>query len=492
METTEFILREKDESGKENAVYIVRRDGVKPQTNITQSSSKQRISATRILRAIFLPAGFPNSVSDDYLRYQILNACQAFCSSLAGLLASRAILEGHGVGKADASATDALLLTILQDVFSRLCTIISAYYLGTSLYPEAKTYRLLADILNDAALVLDSLSPHLSSLTLYLLRTPQFPFLSLTFAHRPGPFRAVALCTSGILRAICGVVAGGSKAALTLHFAQPASGKGTGDVGDLSAKDGSKETVLALFGMLCGSALMPYITGARATYGLLAILVTAHVLLNYYAVRGVVLRSLNRQRTGLLWSAYRRGTAFSKAATPLQIARQEHIFARPSSLYQSTPGTDASTGSQTVGKCHVGSSLLGTLDIRKPDIVFTLIDIFAEENYIVWFDHKAQTNLVVTMHIMLKDGHAVEDHLKAWILATELASLCGTPVRRERTSTELMNALLDAKHTVNELFPEFLDKMHEAGWDLTAAAGGFVTGIPTTIHIESGEAKKTR
>lgn len=30
----------------------------------------------------------------DTHRYQILNALQAFCSSLAGLIASRAVLEG--------------------------------------------------------------------------------------------------------------------------------------------------------------------------------------------------------------------------------------------------------------------------------------------------------------------------------------------------------------------------------------------------------------
>lgn len=54
------------------------------------------------------------------LRYQIWNAAQACCSSLASLLASRAVLEGFGVGNQSASATDAILVTVAQDVVSRL------------------------------------------------------------------------------------------------------------------------------------------------------------------------------------------------------------------------------------------------------------------------------------------------------------------------------------------------------------------------------------
>ena len=119
--------------------------------------------------------------------------------------------------------------------------IVGGYYLGTSLTPEAKTYRLLADILNDAAIISDTLSPYLAFVTL----SAQYPFV------HPGTnssLRVVALCLSGAFRALCGAVAGGSKAALTVHFAT--DGQRPGDVGDLSAKDGSKETVLALLGML--------------------------------------------------------------------------------------------------------------------------------------------------------------------------------------------------------------------------------------------------
>jgi hypothetical protein len=115
--------------------------------------------------------------------------------------------------------------------------IFAGYILGTSLSPEAKTYRLLADVFNDCALILDTLSPFFNTLDQYALLPPGSGSL----------IRAVALCTSACLRALCGFAAQ-SKAQLTLHFAT--AGAVPGDIGDLNSKDGSKETVLALFGSL--------------------------------------------------------------------------------------------------------------------------------------------------------------------------------------------------------------------------------------------------
>lgn len=55
------------------------------------------------------------------------------------------------------------------------------------------------------------------------------------------------------MRSLCLLVAGGSKAALTNHFASPLTGKG--DVGEVSAKDASRETVVGLTGMLVRTRL---------------------------------------------------------------------------------------------------------------------------------------------------------------------------------------------------------------------------------------------
>lgn len=183
---------------------------------------------------------------------------------------------------------------------------------------------------------------------------------------------------------------------------------------------------------------MPYVTDAKTTYSLLTILVVAHIALNYFAVHTVVLRSLNRQRAGLLWHAYR--TQKLLQTTPTKLASQERIFAQPSLLYCSTPGSPRTV----VGECHIGSPLSSILPQARaqaswwksgrpalwvaqadPSWVASLLERFADENFIVWFDRRAHSRPV--LHIILKDGHTPQDQLKAWVLATEVASRCTAP-----------------------------------------------------------------
>lgn len=105
----------------------------------------------------------------------------------------------------------------------RIATILFAHRFGVALEPEAKMYRLMADILNDAAMILDCLSPSF-----------------------PKRIRVPMLGSSSMLRAICGVAAGSSKASLSAHFGR------WRNLPELAAKDASQETVINLFGMLVG------------------------------------------------------------------------------------------------------------------------------------------------------------------------------------------------------------------------------------------------
>ena len=197
---------------------------------------------------------------------------QAFSSAIAGLLASRAVLEGVGVGDSTASPTSALLLSILQDSMGRIATILFAHRLGTSLEPECKMYRLAADIFNDCAMLMDCLSPAF-----------------------PKPARVMILSLSSCLRALCGVCAGSAKASLSAHFAKK------GNLGELNAKDSSQETVISLLGMLAGSVVVSWVTTPMATWATLIALLSIHLGTNYAAVKAVSMNSLNRQRANIVF-----------------------------------------------------------------------------------------------------------------------------------------------------------------------------------------------
>lgn len=113
---------------------------------------------------------------------------------------------GVGVGDASASPTAALLLSVLQESMGRIATILFAHRLGTALEPECKMYRLVADVFNDTAMIIDCLSPAF-----------------------PKPLRVLVLGFSSVLRSLCGVCAGSAKASLSAHFARK------GNLGEVNA-----------------------------------------------------------------------------------------------------------------------------------------------------------------------------------------------------------------------------------------------------------------
>jgi len=428
-------------------------------------------SLYHILSDFFLPAGYPASVSPDYLEYQIYNALQAFCNSLSGLLASRGALEGVGVGDASASATHALLLTVLKDIFSRLITIFGAYYFGTSLYPETKTFRYLADVFNDTATVLDTIVPFIGSIdpSVYCSALPSGATLQI-----------ITLCLSGGMRSLCVLVAGGSKAALTNHFASPLTGKG--DVGEVSAKDASRETVIGLSGMLLGTLLIPYVNTRASTYMILFVLVGAHLFLNYLAVRSVVLRTLNRQRACILWTSFKapNGELNKRALSPTTVASKEALFGSPCSL------RDASTRkTRTIGRCVLGTSLRHVTTQCAMEHIASALHVFEHERYTIFItcgNKRTMRRANTTALVCFKDGYLPKDQLQAWIHAIEIARRISLSSHLGH-SADLADVLRSTLQEVRKMLPIFIQSLAEAGWETKDDSMMFASPAHLTLGI---------
>ncbi|XP_039094002.1 RUS family member 1 isoform X2 [Hyaena hyaena] len=184
------------------------------------------------LVAVFLPQGFPDSVSPDYLPYQLWDSVQAFASSLSGSLATHAVLLGIGVGNAEASVSAATATWLVKDSTGMLGRIIFAWWKGGKLDCNAKQWRLFADILNDVAMFLE-------------IMAPIFPV-----------FFTVTVCTSNLAKCIVSVAGGATRAALTMHQAR------RNNMADVSAKDSSQETLVNLAGLLVSLLMLPLVSGS--------------------------------------------------------------------------------------------------------------------------------------------------------------------------------------------------------------------------------------
>ncbi|KAJ6020885.1 hypothetical protein N7540_006389 [Penicillium herquei] len=403
---TRLTFQETDEADKPTATYVFSgqdtRSKESPMRVDVMQNEPSTILSTKPLLAtlsdIFLPSGYPQSVSDDYLPYQIFDSLQAFCSSIAGLLSSRAVLQGVGVGNADASPTSALLLHILQDTSGRIATILFAHRVGTALEPECKTYRLAADVFNDIAMILDCLSPMVPA----------------------GVMRVSVLSTAGILRALCGVAGGSSKASLSAHFAR------WGNLAELNAKDSSQETIISLLGMLVGSVVVSHITGFKTTWALLLTLLAAHLALNYTAVRAVQMTSINRQRANVIFSTIldSPGTDY-KFPTPAEVAYQERIFHRDGALEWTSKSRREKIGTAEIGVSvsrflkNASRTTSGSYQTSIP--MKDLHTLFKNEEYILLISpqgngHGSITSSKSRWHasILLKKGCTVSSQLKAW------------------------------------------------------------------------------
>ncbi|KAJ5672339.1 hypothetical protein N7507_001466 [Penicillium longicatenatum] len=424
----------------------------------TSSWSTKPLVAT--LSEIFLPSGYPQSVSDDYLPYQIFDSLQAFCSSIAGLLSSRAVLQGVGVGNASASPTSALLLHILQDSSGRVATILFAHRVGTALEPECKTYRLAADVFNDIAMILDCLSPMVPA----------------------GVMRVTILSTAGVLRALCGVAGGSSKASLSAHFSK------WGNLAELNAKDSSQETVISLLGMLVGSVVVSHITGFKTTWIALLILLAAHLSLNYAAVRSVQMTSLNRQRANIAFSALLSSDSASldiqdkhtksksinqenwTVLTPAQVSKQERIFPRDGVLEWTTSNQPR----QYLGTAEIGISLPKFFAASGPSFqtsipMTKLHDLFVEEQYILFLFPRG-----TSWHasILLKKECAVQSQLKAWmhaLLAARVLSEADSTSESKQFVYKVVESTLGVLNN-RERIERYLSALAGKGWVLDIGA----------------------
>lgn len=222
---------------------------------------------TRTIIHIFLPRGFPSSVSPDYVQYQIWDTVQAFCSTITGAFSTHAILKSVGVGNEARNILSATITWLVKDGFGHVGKILFACWKGTELDMNSKKWRIKADILNDLAAIVDTLV------------LPFYP-----------NFVTAILCATSVMRSIVSVAGSATRSALTLHHAV------SNNFADVSSKDSAQETFVNLTASLFSMIIFSYFEDKALFIIVFIIFTCLHIFANIKAVKSICLRTFNESR----------------------------------------------------------------------------------------------------------------------------------------------------------------------------------------------------
>ena len=229
-----------------------------------------------MLTDMFLPLGYPHSVTQEYMQYQLCDSLQGLCSYLRGVVSTSAVLTAAGVGNADATAMSAAMTWAMRDGLGMIGGLTFSYHASSLFDGYVKEFRLFADVINDVGLTLDMLAPYFGSENILYVTS------------------AATIC-----KIMCGISAGATKGSITQHFCT------RGNMADLNAKEGTQETLVSLVGMILGVTLAKYLhkleqndksLAASVSWTIFNILTIVHVVVNYFGVKLLHLKTLNAQR----------------------------------------------------------------------------------------------------------------------------------------------------------------------------------------------------
>lgn len=253
------------------------------------SSALHRVQSA--LRSTFLPALPSNNQgegnadklrSSGYLKYILYDNIQDLSTSLRSVLATQRILEGVGVGRADATALSATLNFLIRDGCGMVASLLFTSVAARSFRRNVKRWKYFADVMVDIGITLEVLAPSV-----------------LAHPVTEGWFLPL-LCLGNVCKALCGVAAGACGGALQMHWAVKLMGTEEG-ISEVAAKGGAQRTVIGGAGLVLSALVAKWLgSDVRTATVLYCALTSIHLFSNYKSLKLVALDWLNGWRLHLV------------------------------------------------------------------------------------------------------------------------------------------------------------------------------------------------
>ncbi|KAL0040071.1 hypothetical protein WJX79_005107 [Trebouxia sp. C0005] len=309
-----------------------------------QSAASTSKNLSDLLKGLILPVGFPDSVTPDYLAYQLWAVPSHVTGWMGSSLITSSLLAAVGLkaGAGTAAAGAASIRWITKDGIGALGRLlVSAGRGGTVFDEDPKRWRLIAEGFTTSGRALE-------------IATAVFPQQFVLLAGLGNFTKAVGKGMGNPCFRI-----------IQTHFAK------NNNVGDVAAKEQVWEVVAQLIGLALSVALLNAIdaTGdpTNAVWAWVAIQ-SVHVALRYKSLSVIQLPTLNQKRSCALVNAHLRGRQLPDVKTGNY---EEAMLAGPTS---STPSVQFGCSASKVFSASDATQRL-----------LSLAELYSEERYIlVW------------------------------------------------------------------------------------------------------------
>ncbi|KAL5710290.1 Protein root UVB sensitive 5 [Ranunculus cassubicifolius] len=369
-------------------------------------------------KEFILPAGFPGSVSDDYLEYMLLQFPTNITGWICHTLVTSSLLKAVGVGSfsgstaaAAAAASAAAIRWVSKDGLGAVGRLFIGGRFGNLFDDDPKQWRMYADFIGSAGSIFD-------------LTTPLYPAYFLPLAA---------------LGNLCKAVARGLKdpsfRVIQSHFAI------SGNLGDVAAKEEVWEVAAQLFGLALGILLLDA-PGLQASYPTLALswvsMRSLHLWLRYQSLSALRFNTINLKRGRMLVKSH---VSHSTVPDCVDCNRQENIlswerFLKPRIVF--------------------GASVEEIIDGEKSSsMVKSLLNLYFKEKYIlVVSQDQTDFKVFVSFKAVATSQSVLRSLWQAYWL-----------YEHWDLSKDAYDQLSQSLFHLEEGFSNFLQLLSEAGWD---------------------------
>lgn len=264
--------------------------------------SLRRYAARNLDRlcSYFLPKGFPDSVSPNYLAFVKPQCIGYIAGSAGGVLSMQSLFYAAGLGSGSLPMA-AALNWVMKDGLGQLGGVLFASLVNSRFDTDAKRFRMLSAMALDASILMEVMTPLV-----------------------PGYFLLVA-SVANCGKNVSFLAASASRAAIHRSFAI------RDNLADVTGKTGSQTIVTSMVGTGLGIALSHALGSEWVNIaGGVACMSFIHLSSTYMALSNVVLDTLNDQRATLLLQRHLRGGKMVLPLTePSEIAAREAFMPLP-------------------------------------------------------------------------------------------------------------------------------------------------------------------